>query len=246
VSGEGPTYNARGYPPLHRGRLRAGVPRLYCDAGTLPSPMYDADGAPVLKADGSHKWHANPSIRGLTWAWVLVDERDREVARDSGTIPCPIVADGATWPAKSDLAEFYAVSRGLRALPAGWRGEVATDNLLTIHRIWHCYPLRSLPPSLVRATAATTARLKRTGAVLVPIHLKGHPTRAMLALGHDGTVEVAGTPVSPWNDLADKMCNEERRKYEEALSGEQQASARATDGCSEAGGAAGAGDAAAG
>lgn len=219
-------YNAAGFPVLHVGKLRAGLHRLYCDAGTLPSPKFDDAGAPILDVRGKQVWHVNPSILGLTWAWVLVDDREREVARESGSLLCPVEVKGRIWPAQSDLAEWYAVQRGLQALPSGWQGEVATDNLLTIHRMFHSYPTRSIPPSWVSAAAGDRRRLMATGGLLTPIHLKGHPTRRMLALGHNGTEQVPGTPVSIWNDLVDKLCHQERLKAEEILRGRARAEAR--------------------
>jgi hypothetical protein len=227
-SGHGTGYDVPGFKPLHKGRLREGIARVYADAGSLPTPMVNQHGEPVLNAAGRQKWHVNPSLLGFTWAWVLVDEHDQLVRKQYGYEVCPIVVDGRTWACQTDLGEFYALMRALAHLPEGWSGEVATDNLLTIHRMFHQQPTRSIPPKWVKIAAKLRADLMGNGGLLVPIHLRGHPTRDQLLLGHDGTEGRPGIPVSRWNVEVDSLTRLARARAEEYINnGREQAKAKA-------------------
>lgn len=225
MSGRGSGYDVAGFKPLHKGRLREGVARVYADGGSLPSPMLAPDGQPVLDKNGYPRWHVNPSIRGFTWAWVLCDEHDQFVRSSHGYVLCPITVDGRVWPAQTDMAEFYALTRALSQLPLGWSGEVATDNLLTIHRMFHQQPIRSVPPSWARDAAKFRAALMAAGGLLTPIHLRGHPKVEQLAQGHDGTAADPGIPTSRWNVRADDLCQLARKKAEAYLDGRTEAEA---------------------
>jgi len=165
--------------------------RLFCDAGSISTR---------IEKDGKQIWVSNPSLIGFTWAWLLLDPDDSELARDSGFWLCPIEVDGVIWPAKSDMAEFWSVTAGLESLPDGFRAEILTDNLLTIKRMFWEWPTRSIPPSWVKRSALARQRLGR----LWDTHLNGHPTKEQLArgTGHSGAL------VSVHNVTVDRLCNE--------------------------------------
>jgi hypothetical protein len=177
--------------------------RLFADAGTISTQV---------ERDGKKIWMSNPSIIGFTWAYLLLAPDDTEIMRDSGFVLCPISVDGEIWPAKCDLAEFWATAQGLAWLPDGFNVEVLTDSLLTIRRLLGEAPTRTIPPSWVEQSAADRRRLGR----LWFTHLNGHPTKQQLAdgVGHTGAL------TSKHNVTVDKMCNLEKIAAWEAFHAE--------------------------
>lgn len=174
--------------------------RLYSDGGTIASPMLDEHGQPILNAIGAPRYHVNPSLVGVVWAWVLVSADDQhEIRRDSGYLLCPIEEDGKVWAAQSDLAEFFGGLVGFESLPrSGLRLEYLTDNQLTIRRMFEGFPTNSIPMSWVRRAAQRRRECRR----IIPTHLNGHPTKEHLASGRGHS----NGHVSVWNEVADLMC----------------------------------------
>jgi len=168
--------------------------RLYTDGGVLV--------AKTEQRDGSFDLTRGTSPIGLVWAWVRTDTDDTLLEHGSGFLLCPIEADRYVWPAKTDLAEFYAAYRGLQALPTAWHGEVLLDSHLTIRRMFEACAVNTVPRPWVTDAAAE----RRRAGKLWPVHVAGHPTLA--ELGDQRRAD--GSPVSKWNVYADMLCNDQK------------------------------------
>lgn len=167
----------------------------------------------ALYADGGCV-HSNPSPWGGTWAFRLVAEDGTANHAVSGAY----VACGMAycthrqddpfphWPlptVTNNAMEFVAVVLGLEALPDGWGGEVCSDSAITLHRL---FPgpsgarFNGIPEGWIQRLNTARHRLHWRGCT--PVLCKGHPTRQMMAVGHDGYKRV-----SPHNVDVDGACN---------------------------------------
>lgn len=148
-----------------------------------------------LFCDGGCCGH-NPSPIGVTWAWVLVQD-DQIVREDSGIIRtcavCPTVSN--------NVAEYAAAVQALESLPAGWNGYLCSDSQVTLGRLFQGWQLKGISNAWA---ARATAALARLGHV-EPVLLQGHPTKADLARGIGAKRNL---PVSKWNALCDRRCQE--------------------------------------
>lgn len=149
----------------------------------------------------------NPSPRGGTWAYCLVDARNRRCGHDNGVV----TPDEVGLPAISNnLTEFLAALRGLEAVPDGWSGTLWTDSEVTCSRLvgGRCSP--SLPDEFwERARAA----FRRLGPVVVNL-VGGHPKPHELARGYRTVPTIGGRrrlPVSHHNVFCDRLCGEAGR-----------------------------------
>lgn len=155
-----------------------------------------ADGGCILR---------NPSEYGGTWAYVHVNAaEDRKVAALSGVYQ----SDRFGGPVTNNAMEFYAVLKGLEALPDGWIGTVLTDSQVTISR-WTGEGGRftGIPVGWIERMVAVRRRLGGT----FWVQLAGHPTAEELRRGYrlkelpDGTIRAAGA-TSKWQVACDERC----------------------------------------
>lgn len=145
----------------------------------------------------------NPSKLGGTWAWVVVDADDKEVARASGVITpeqwgMPEVTNNAT--------ELLAALKLMEYLPNGWAGTLFTDSQITLFRITRENSKFNGIPDAIEADVKFHRR--RLGDFKVVL-LDGHPTKAQLDTG----IGKRGHGCSRWNVLCDVLCNQEAEKW---------------------------------
>jgi ribonuclease HI len=163
------------------------------------------DGGCVLK---------NPSDVGGTWAWVAVeslfilgasptaggiDSTAKLVKYASGFIP-----NYLNVKLTNNVMEYVAVVYALEAMSDGWSGTVYSDSEITLGRVFGTWRNKGLEPRLIERKERA---LKRLG-VVKGEHVDGHPTKKQLLSG----IGKRGNPVSKWNVLADKLCNQESLK----------------------------------
>jgi hypothetical protein len=179
--------------------------RLFADGGTV---------ALVMQIGGRRRVFGNPSLVAITWAWVRVSD-EREVARKAGYVLTPVAhtPEGAEIPARSDLAEYYALAQGLKALARSggrWSGAVCSDSALSLRRALG----GTASPDLIPPAWQTEVRLARGRLGQVwPVTVGSHPTPEELRDGVKHHPEEAGPMrlVSPWNVLADDLCRQQHR-----------------------------------
>lgn len=184
--------------------------RLFADGGTV---------ALVMQIGGRRRVFGNPSLVAITWAWVRVSD-EREVARKAGYVLTPVAhtPEGAEIPARSDLAEYYALAQGLKALARSggrWSGAVCSDSALSLRRALG----GTASPDLIPHAWQTEVRLARGRLGQVwPVTVGSHPTPEELRDGVKHHPEEAGPMrlVSPWNVLADDLCRQQHRLALEA------------------------------
>lgn len=148
----------------------------------------------ALYADGGLVG-AYPRSLGGTWAWCHVNRYDEIYNCDSGflenTDDCIIT---------NNVAELYAVVRGMEQLPNGWSGVVASDSQATIGRLFCGWQLNGVPEWLVVSMHEQLARLDVPS--IMPLCLDGHPTQGELRKGYSKR----GNPVSEFNVWCDQQC----------------------------------------
>jgi ribonuclease HI len=140
----------------------------------------------------------NPSDKGGTWAWVCVDEEDNVLAKESGIVlPHHIDRERVT----NNQSELTAIYRGLRSLPNGWQGQLWSDSRIALQwiggtpgRTW-----TSVPRRLSNLVIHELHRNRTTGGRIEFMHLDGHRE---------------GSEFHKFNVMCDRMCNEERAKWD--------------------------------
>lgn len=147
----------------------------------------------------------NPSKHGGTWAWCQVESDTVVRLKASGVVtPAEAWLDTIT----NNYTELMAAVRGMESLPEGWDGLIHTDSYVTLCRI--SLPkakFNGIPKDFEERTWAARKRLGKYRVVL----LGGHPTKADLLKG----IRTDGLPVSRWNVLCDRLCNQEAQKWRE-------------------------------
>lgn len=136
---------------------------------------------------------------GGTWAYCAVDENDELVFSDSGFIK---VEDRLT---TNNHSEMYAAILALESVDAGWSGTLCSDSKITLGRLFNGDNTKNLPDEWIARARKAVERL----GVVTPKHLDGHPTKAHLKAGKGKR----GNPVSKWNVMCDKLCNDEKAPY---------------------------------
>lgn len=143
----------------------------------------------------------NPSDIGATWAWVGINEDEAVACHDYGVIKAT-----PEWPTVSNnYGEFYALLKGLEAMPQAWSGRVYCDSQLTLGRFFHGWKNKNIPESLITRAQAAVHRIGK----VTPTLLAGHPSKSDLEKG----VTPDGRPVSEWNVFVDKLCNDAGAAY---------------------------------
>ncbi len=157
-----------------------------------------------LYTDGGNL-SANPSKEGGTWAWVLINpELDIEVNHQSGVIT---PAGYGLETISNNVSELYAAICGLEAVNEHYLNTWFTDSKVTLLRITIAKtPFNGVPLQLVERVRAIQ---KRFSGGIKSMLLGGHPSQAELAAG----VRKDGFPVSKWNCMCDRLCNEQRSKF---------------------------------
>jgi hypothetical protein len=181
------------------------IPRLFADAGTIAIPKLNSDLTPAVTDSGRPVYISSPSLIGFTWAWVLVDEECNQEHEESGFVLAPIEVQGRRYPAQSDVAEFFALSKAFHWLARnrpGWSGEVLSDNHLALSRMFRATATNSIPPRWVELAAKYRRRLGS----LAEVPINGHPTVEHLLRGYGHS----NFPVSSWNVQTDLRCNEQK------------------------------------
>jgi ribonuclease HI len=157
----------------------------------------------------------NPSPDGGTWAFVVVyRETDTEVLRGMGLVlPIEVFSDKVT----NNQTEYLALVNGLEALPEDWSGTpgmIFSDSNVSLGRLFRGWATKNLDPRIVTRGTDSVRRIRpKNGQSEVPhTLLDGHPTAAQLKSG----VGKRGHPVSKWNALCDKLCNDLSKSFLDA------------------------------
>jgi ribonuclease HI len=151
----------------------------------------------------------NPSRYGLSWAVVYLPagEPDPEPVIISGNVPAESLGMETV---ENNLAETLAVLKALQSVPDGYRlTEVYTDseNALRRGKFPDKGKFGACPP-WVQSEMKEARRKHHPRWYLVG----GHPTRAELARGFREKMpgrSGAELPVSKWNELADRHCQQQ-------------------------------------
>lgn len=138
----------------------------------------------------------NPSKVGGTWTWVLVEE-DVLVRQASGIVTPEDLGVAAV---TNNQTELLAAVRALDAVGKEWRGVLWTDSEVSWFRLQESKRFNGVPAWL----RLWTLELRRQPRQYQVKLLGGHPTKKDLERGHRRD----GTPVSSWNVLCDKRCQQ--------------------------------------
>lgn len=139
----------------------------------------------------------NPA-RGGMYAWVYV-EGDTVIASESGMVmPSHFGREFIT----NNQTELTAIYRALRALPDGWQGQLWSDSECAVHWVDGPpgMPWGNVPKDIRRKVIDQLNRIRKSGGSIEFRHLNGHMDKSEF---------------HKYNVMCDRMCNEERRKYEE-------------------------------
>lgn len=142
--------------------------------------------------------NVNPSPIGGTWAWVAVDGLV-SLSKASGIIT---PKEMGLHTISNNLAELYAAVMALEATPE-FAGTLYTDSKITMHRLLESTSFKGIPLPL-RKRCVDLRRERKWTICLVA----GHPTKEELAVGYSKRNDL---PVSPWNVMVDRMCQEAAR-----------------------------------
>ena len=164
----------------------------------------------ILYADGG-VINKNPSPLGGTWAWVLVSDDDKMLLdSDSGYITKAEIGGDVT----NNQMEFLAVVRGLLNIREPHKlKKVCSDSNVTLGRLFKDWSITNIPDWILeernKALKNYDTRAWSNGLMLDYVLLAGHPTEYQLRTG----IGKNGNPVSRWNVLCDKMCNDEAWEF---------------------------------
>lgn len=146
----------------------------------------------------------NPSPIGGTWAVVLVESETEEYQCLSGfvdpvTIGSPFVSNNQT--------EMLAMLKGMNQLPSDFQGTIYSDSQVTIGRVSMGWKWKNIPQYMHEIYQHHRKRLVHWDKIKFVL-LDGHPTKAQL---FDG-IGKRGHPVSKWNVMCDKLCNDRAKE----------------------------------
>lgn len=149
----------------------------------------------------------NPSPIGGTWAWCLVRD-DCLVRRDSGVVIHTATISFPEGLVTNNQTELFAVVQGLSQLCIEDVVEVCSDSAVTLGRIFKNFAFSNIPFWMKSALEIEKERLVHFSKFTYT-QLDGHPTKAHLLAG----IGKRGNPVSKWNVLCDKLCNEAAQRF---------------------------------
>lgn len=156
----------------------------------------------AIYADGGVMGH-NPSTMGGSWAWCWVTPDGKVTNQASGLlIPTPKLPY-----VTNNYAEYVAVLRALRSLPANHPITVYSDSMITLGRFFLGWSTEGIPIEITDLALRAIERLGRSN--IKHVLLKGHPTQAELGTG----VTTDGRPVSYFNKWCDDECTSIMRHY---------------------------------
>lgn len=142
----------------------------------------------------------NPSGTGGVWAWCHVDRNGERIQEKSGVL---LPGDVKKATVSNNAAELYALLRGLRALPDGWKGTVYCDSKIALGWVFKGWKQDKIPAHWRPHVKRARMRLGEVKTVL----LKGHPFPDELKAGKAKN----GRPVSIHNVWCDEACQEEAK-----------------------------------
>lgn len=151
----------------------------------------------------------NPSPHAITWAWCHVNAAGERINQGSGIITPRISVrlDGRRMQfLSSNVGEYAALARAIRATPEGWSGTVFCDSRITLGRFFWDWENNGIPDGWVHH--ALNELVAKRG-ILFPVLLDGHPTRKQLAAGHGKR----GNFVSEHNVWCDKECGRLAKEF---------------------------------
>jgi ribonuclease HI len=169
--------------------------------------VIDAAGAEVaaVYADGG-VIGANPSQIGGTWAYCYVDADGDRLTTQSGIV---VPSDLELAVITNNLTEMLALLNALEPLPHGWSGQVYSDSMVTLGRLFKGWKMTGIPYDLQnRARRLVAAHLGQ----VTWIRLDGHPSREHLASG----IGPRGGPVSVHQQHCDLTCARIGEEYRAA------------------------------
>lgn len=145
----------------------------------------------------------NPSAEGGSWAYILLDEKERCLLKASGFVT---PADVGLSLVTNNLTEFLAALYALEVMEEGWSGAIHTDSRVTQCRMDSTRAaMNGIPEDLQHRWRHAKLRLGSFTTVL----LNGHPTEADILRGRGPR----GLPVSSWNVLCDELCTAAIEKW---------------------------------
>lgn len=144
---------------------------------------------------------AQPFTLAGTWAYVVVV--DGQAFRERSGI---IRVAGTT----NNQTEMYALLMGLKALPSDFAGEILSDSMVTLGRVFLSWKWNNIPDEFHTIFREQTTRLKNWGTDRITYTLlDGHPSKAQLAAG----IGKRGHMVSAFNVWCDAECNRRSAEY---------------------------------
>lgn len=149
----------------------------------------------------------NPSPIGGTWAWCLVDG-DTLIEQSNGGVFHTDVVQFPGGLVTNNQTELFAVVQGLSQLDSDVLVEVCSDSAVTLGRIFKNFAFSNIPFWMKSALEIEKERLVHFSKFTYT-QLDGHPTKAHLLAG----IGKRGNPVSKWNVLCDKLCNEAAQRF---------------------------------
>lgn len=164
----------------------------------------------ILYSDGGCI-NRNPSPYGGTWAYVLVDDDDETIIQTAhGYVPRSHMDGDVT----NNQMEFHAIIHGLLRIPNPENlKEVRSDSNITLGRIFKDWSITNIPDWILEERKLALKRYKTRNwtnmLMLKYTLLDGHPTQAQLEAG----IGKREHPVSKWNVLCDKLCNDEAQEF---------------------------------
>jgi len=148
----------------------------------------------------------NPSPYGGTWACVLTFN-DRKLWEYSGYIT-PDQVDFPKNVVTNNQTELFAVLEGLSYLLHNHVVQICSDSNVTLGRVFRGSSFNNIPDWMISCLDVQIKRLIHWKKFSYQL-MNGHPTQKELEAG----IGKRGYPVSKWNVLCDKLCQEQAEEY---------------------------------